>query len=191
MQPTNNLRVLNAHTSHSASPIQLSCLQCDRTFLSTWGCKHHLRTIHPLSTRNANPGNVSPNCQPSPPPPSSNPHSQTGFVDVPSPSSPSPGDIPSSPSSHVSSSTHPEQPDTPSTPSTRNRRVTIEDVTDDEGSDGFNASQRSPSPHYSYNHYFGGEPSLRSSSSGHEPPSVHSFKPTIKRTYHPDLTGKF
>ena len=106
MQPTNNLRVLNAHTSHSASPIQLSCLQCDRTFLSTWGRKRHLRTIHPLSTTNY---------QPSPPPPSSNPHSQAGlhprspnlFVDVPSPSSPSPSNMPSSSSSHVSSSTHP------------------------------------------------------------------------------------
>ena len=134
----------------------------------------------------------------SPPPPSSNPRSQAGlhsrspnlFVDIPSPSSPSPSNMPSSPSSHVSSSTHPEQRDTPSTPSTRNYRVTIEDITDDEGSDGINMSQRSPSPHYSYNHYFGGE-SLRGSSSGRETPSVHSFKPTIKRTYHPDLTGKF
>lgn len=204
MHPTTNLRVRNAHTSRTASPIRLSCPQCDRTFLSIRGRRQHIRAIHPLPTRNTNLGNVSLNREPSPSPPSSNPRSQTSShsrspnlsVDIPSPigsGSPSLSDMSSSSFSHVfSSSTHPEQHGTPSTPSTRNYRATVEDITNDEGEDDINTSQRSPSSHSSYNYfYFGEEPSLRRSSSGRDTPSVHSSKPTIKRTYHPDLTGKF
>ncbi|KIM75718.1 hypothetical protein PILCRDRAFT_13364, partial [Piloderma croceum F 1598] len=202
MHPITNLRVRNAHTSHAASPIQLSCPQCDRTFLSIRGRRQHIRAIHPLPTRNTNPGNMSLNHEPSPSLPSSNPCSQTSShscspslsVDIPSPiggGSPSVGDMSSSSFSHVfSSSRNPEQHGTPSTPSTRNYRVTVEDITDNEGEDDVNTSQRSPSSHSSYYHfYFGEEPSLWGSSSGCDTPSVHSSKPTIKQTYHPDLTG--
>jgi Plavaka transposase len=198
-----NLRVRNAHTSRAASPIQFFCPQCDRTFLSIRGRKQHIRAIHPLPTGNANPGNVSLDRKPSPSPPGSDSRSQASShsrspslsVDIPSPigsGSPSLSDTSSSFSCVCSSSTHLEQHGTPSIPSTRNYRITVEDITDDESEDDVNASQRFPSSHSSYDHfYFGEESSLRGSGSGRDTPSVHSSKPTIKRTYHSDLTGKF
>ena len=193
MHLTNNIRVRNAHSSHSASPIRLSCPQCDRTFSSNWGRTQHIRAIHPLSTKDPNPDDVSFNHEPSPSPLNTSPypHSLSPFVEVPSPidrSSPSGSSASSSlPSCVFSGPTHAEQK-----PSSQNYRVTVEDVTDDEDEDAF-PYRRPPSSHYSdYNHFdFGEEPSSVDSSPRHETRSVHGSKPKITRTYHPDLTGKF
>jgi hypothetical protein len=129
-------------------------------------------------------GNVPPH-QESSPPPLWNPRSQTsplGGSDPVRNDSPSP-DL-----------------DIPSTPITRNYRATVEDVTDDEDEDeeedededNSAASRRSPSSHYSSNPFhFGEGPSDRGSSPSGDNSSHHHPEPTIKRTYHPHLTGNF
>jgi hypothetical protein len=186
MYPTNNLRVRNAHSSRSASPIRFSCPHCHRTFSSIPGRKQHIRAIHSLPTRDTNSDDV-PLHEPSPSLCSAgpHPHSPSPFVDALPPID---GGSPSGGSTSFSRVfTHAEQEQhTPHTPSSQNYRVTVEDITDDEDDA---ASSQSPSSHHSYNDFnFGEEPDF---SPRRETPSVHCSEPKITRTYHPDLTGMF
>ena len=170
MHCTNNLQVRNAHSSCSASPIQLSCPQCNWTFLSTWGCKQHIRTLHHQPT-NANLGEESLN--------------SNSVIDIMSPTEHHSSSTDSC-SDNSCSANSPLSSPSSSSHSTQKHCIIIEDVTDDEDDNDASTSRRSPGSHYLYSHF-----SVRENSNSTPRHETLSSGPKITQTYHPDLPGEF
>jgi len=199
MHRTNNIRVRNAHSSGSVSPIVLLCDApgCYRTFATTSGKTQHMRRMHPLPCRNRleTPQSTSSG---------GHPRQQVSPIGslyiVPDPksrsSSPITSSRPATPTSFI--------PEIEMESSPRRRSVEIEDITgqEDEYEDIYMPyddiympesprsspgarSEETPVPEHN-RHSSSPHQSQRAMSRDHEARNP----PSTTRIFHPDLNGK-